>query len=355
MQITSADLAIPGSALITVNDPTGTGRTSNPVSFTVGSSLDAVAPQITMAHSGVINFPSVSLPSAASWTVTLPGPPSYATITAGQVFVTVPVSAGSQLYAFDQATGAPTWGPIIVGAQASLTYDSATLFVLTQTTELGVVEALNPLTGTSEWFSPLLGYSFSSGIVAGDGLVFPTSATGLDVLAVSESSGAVVWTAQVENGEDCTPAFTPNGLFVAYPDHFSGFNPATGTLLWADNGSIEGGGGAMPVAANGLLYAASGLITNPNTGAITYGGSILNGSTGAPQGTYAADTIPAIGPQMGYFLQSGVLNAINASNTVIWSFQGDGELVTAPLAINQYVVIGSSGGNLYVLDSLGCE
>ena len=111
----------------------------------------------------------------------------------------------------------------------------------------------------------------------------------------------------------------------------------------------------MPVAANGLLYAASGLITNPNTGAITYGGSILNGSTGAPQGTYAADTIPAIGPQMGYFLQSGVLNAINASNTVIWSFQGDGELVTAPLAINQYVVIGSSGGNLYVLDCLGCE
>jgi outer membrane protein assembly factor BamB len=54
---------------------------------------------------------------------------------------------------------------------------------------------------------------------------------------------------------------------------------------------------------------------------------------------------------MGYFLQSGILKAINASNTVIWSFQGDGELVTAPIVINQYVMIGSSGGNIYALDA----
>jgi len=53
--------------------------------------------------------------------------------------------------------------------------------------------------------------------------------------------------------------------------------------------------------------------------------------------------------QMGYFLQGGVRNAINTSNPVMRSFQGHDTLVTAPLVINQYIVIGSSAGNLYAL------
>jgi outer membrane protein assembly factor BamB len=34
----------------------------------------------------------------------------------------------------------------------------------------------------------------------------------------------------------------------------------------------------------------------------------------------------------------------------VWSFAGDGALVTAPLVVNNYVFIGSSNGNLYALD-----
>ncbi len=70
------------------------------------------------------------------------------------------------------------------------------------------------------------------------------------------------------------------------------------------------------------------------------------------QGNYAADVAPAIAAATGYFLQSGTLNAIDAStNAVLWSFNGDGGLATAPIVIDQYVAIGSSSGNLYVLDS----
>ncbi|HVN31167.1 MAG TPA: PQQ-binding-like beta-propeller repeat protein, partial [Thermoanaerobaculaceae bacterium] len=60
---------------------------------------------------------------------------------------------------------------------------------------------------------------------------------------------------------------------------------------------------------------------------------------------------PAFGPGVGYFLQAGTLRGVAlANNTVLWSFAGDGSLVTSPIAVNQYVVVGSSLGKLYGLD-----
>jgi len=34
----------------------------------------------------------------------------------------------------------------------------------------------------------------------------------------------------------------------------------------------------------------------------------------------------------------------------LWSFSGDGQLVTSPIVVNQYVFIGSSSGEIYALD-----
>ena len=62
--------------------------------------------------------------------------------------------------------------------------------------------------------------------------------------------------------------------------------------------------------------------------------------------------MPAIGTQSGYFLQSGTLRAVSlSSNSVQWSFAGDGTLVTSPILVNQFVFIGSTSGNLYALDA----
>ena len=36
---------------------------------------------------------------------------------------------------------------------------------------------------------------------------------------------------------------------------------------------------------------------------------------------------------------------------MLWSFAGDGQLSSAPIAVNNYVFIGSAGGNLYALDA----
>jgi outer membrane protein assembly factor BamB len=40
-----------------------------------------------------------------------------------------------------------------------------------------------------------------------------------------------------------------------------------------------------------------------------------------------------------------------SNNQVLWSFTGDGDLVTAPVIVNDYVFIGSSSGNLYAVDA----
>ncbi|MGH8272963.1 MAG: PQQ-binding-like beta-propeller repeat protein, partial [Terriglobia bacterium] len=39
-----------------------------------------------------------------------------------------------------------------------------------------------------------------------------------------------------------------------------------------------------------------------------------------------------------------------SNNSIVWGFAGDGSLVTSPIVINQYVIVGASSGNLYALD-----
>jgi len=98
------------------------------------------------------------------------------------------------------------------------------------------------------------------------------------------------------------------------------------------------------VVANGSFFAPDA--------ANTYNGHVYSAATGALQGTYTADGPPAIGTQAGYFLSGGTLNALSLNGfTSLWSFTGDGHLVTSPLLVGNYVIVGSDTGNLYALDA----
>jgi outer membrane protein assembly factor BamB len=69
-------------------------------------------------------------------------------------------------------------------------------------------------------------------------------------------------------------------------------------------------------------------------------------------GTFSASAPPAVAAASAYVLGTATLQAIALSNNqVAWQFTGDGALVTAPVVVNGYVFIGSSGGNLYALDA----
>jgi outer membrane protein assembly factor BamB len=142
------------------------------------------------------------------------------------------------------------------------------------------------------------------------------------------------------------PAVTVDGVYVVYPCQAYDFSPATGNSVWQYNGVCEGGGGWNAEVANGLLYEAG-----PTGGGGGFTGQTLNAESGAIVSSFVADNEPALGTTNGYFLQSGTLRGLQLSNnTVLWSFAGDGQLVTSPILVNNDVFVGSSSGNLYALN-----
>ncbi len=308
----------------------------------VSAPTDAVSFQINPAHTGVAQFPAVKFPSAAKWQVALSGTPSYALIADGKVIVTVAVGGNTQLIAFEQATGKKAWGPIALSGQSNAAFDRGRVFVVGTD---GLMQAFEVTNGRPLWTVALAGqYAFSSGPAARDGIVFTGGAgDGGTVYAVDEKTGAILWTQPVNNGDDSTPAVTADGVYVAYPCWTYDFAASSGTSVWASDTGCDGGGGGTPVVANGKIYAPNGFGT--------YDGDVFSAATGNLVFTYVADNPPAIAGTMGYFLQSGTLAGIKLKNySTAWSFAGDGTLVTSPIAVNDYVFVGSSSGNLYGLN-----
>lgn len=347
-QIPASDIASTGSATVLVQNPSMQGGNSSTSTVTIAAySIDSVGFQITPSHSGAIKFNSVSFPAHDKWSVDVGGKPSYAVIADGKVIVTVSVGTGSQLLALDQATGSTVWGPVVIAGTANAAYDNGTVFVISSIFgNSAQLQAYDGATGNRKWSTLLPGqYAFSSAPTAADGYVFTGGAgSGGTLYAVRQDNGALAWTTEVENGDDSTPAVTADGVYVNYSCWTYVFRPATGESIWNNNTGCEGGGGATPVVANGVLYAPNGFAT--------YNGAQFDAETGQLLGSYVADNPPAIADQTGYFLQSGTLRAVTlSSNTVAWSFAGDGMLATSPILVSQYVVIGSTSGKLYGLDA----
>lgn len=98
------------------------------------------------------------------------------------------------------------------------------------------------------------------------------------------------------------------------------------------------------MVTNQFLYA-------PTEGS-SYDGNVFNAESGTSVSAYTADSPPAFTSTFGYYLKSSVLSGVTlADNKQQWTFTGDGHLQGAPLAVDQYVFIGSSSGNIYAVDS----
>lgn len=207
------------------------------------------------------------------------------------------------------------------------------------------MEAFDAASGTAAWSTVLPGATqFDAAPTAANGLVY-ISALGSNgaVYALDQATGAIVWSQPVQQGADSDPAITADGVYVTYPCQTYDFRPATGDLIWHNNTGCGGGGGATPVVANQRVYSAD---VGPR-----YYGTVYNAETGAAVGSFGADEPPALTTTTEYFLQNGTLSAIALSNNATqWSFTGDGQLSGAPIAVNQYVFIGSSSGNLFAVD-----
>jgi outer membrane protein assembly factor BamB len=80
---------------------------------------------------------------------------------------------------------------------------------------------------------------------------------------------------------------------------------------------------------------------------------IFDAATGATVGTFSATAPPVVaGPGLAFFLDNGTLSAIGPKTSkLLWEFKGDGSLATPPVVVDHWVVVASSAGNLYVLNS----
>jgi outer membrane protein assembly factor BamB len=304
----------------------------------------AVTYQISVSHDGCSSDSTIVPPLAQRWLRDFAGPVSYPLIADGRVFVTVADNDGfgTTLYALDQATGATLWSQAISGTPwSTAAYDAGRVFVVNFD---GVLRRFDPASGEPAWAVQLPGqFVFTSPPTADGGVVYTGGAgSGGTLYAVSESDGAVLWTQPVSNGDSSSPALSATDVFVSYACGLVyAFDRTSGQLRWFNDGPCSGGGGKTAVYHADRVYSRD-----------FFGNEILDASTGSLRGTFQAGPAPAFAGKIGLFLNGSTLQATSGRRT-LWTFSGDGGLVTAPIVVGSTVFVGSSSGMLYGLDLRG--
>lgn len=276
---------------------------------------------------------------------------SYPLIADGKVFVTVRNASGTgtTLYALDGANGAALWSYSLgaYSAWSGACYENGRVFALNGD---GVLRAFDGANGNLVWSGQLPGqYSFSAPPTVFQGVIYVSGAgSGGTVYAVNADSGAVLWTSTVMNGDKSSPAVTSEGVYVSYscPNVYK-LDPATGAKIWHYAPGCSGGGGKTPALYNGRLYVRD------------FSDRIFDSQTGTIIGNFNAKNTPAFSGNRGFFLNGphffgsyGTLEARDVNtNSVVWSFSGDGFLQSAVLVVNNYVYVGSAQGRLYAVDA----
>ena len=308
----------------------------------------SVAYQVDPAHDG--DQPNESLPNdiVEKWSENFPGPVSYPLIVGDRVFVTAANggSAGySGLYAFDASDGDPLWGPInLQGISEGIAYDDGLVFNIDWS---GTLTAYDAETGVLQWTQPLQltgQYSFSSAPTASGGVVYVGGAGGGGTLyAVDETSGQILWTGTVMNGDDSSPAVSSNGVYVSYAcEQAYDFSPTSGSLIWHHDTDCEGGGGETPVLYDGSLYVRDNFSMAP---------AVLSATSGAQTGNFTGTAPPAFDNSLEFTLDNGTLTATQLSTgTTLWTQQADGTLDSAPIVVGGEVYVGGSSGLVAAFD-----
>ena len=306
----------------------------------------AVAFQMNAAHDGGQSDP-IEPPLTRAWSVDLGGSVSYPLIAQGAAYVTVANTSGygTKLLALDLDTGATIWGPVDLGGTywwSGAAYDSGSVYTLNFD---GQLRAFDAGTGAPRWTTQLPGqYSFTSPPTAVNGVVYTGGAgSGGTVYAVDESSGAVLWTQSVMNGDNSSPAVSGGNVFVSYAcEQAYAFTAATGDPVWHHSTYCEGGGGKTPAVYGGRVYVRDNILGN----------TVLDSVTGADVGSFSGGAIPAFSGSTGYFLNGSTLEAHDLSTgAVSWTFGGDGQLSSAPITANGYVYVGSATGKVYAVSA----
>src|SRR5689334_13444165 len=310
--------------------------------------------QINETHPGSINLPGLTPPLRSKWSRNFGQDMSYPLIADGKVFITVrnPSADGTQLYALNATDGSTLWSYALTGSYSwsAICYENGRVFALNFD---GLLRAFDGTTGSLVWSKQLPGqYAFTSAPTVFQGVIYVGGAgLGGTAYAVSAENGNVIWTTPVRNGDDSSPAVTADGVYLSYSCfNVYKLNPANGSTAWFTNPPCSGGGGKTPVLYNDRLYARD-VASTPDR--------IYDSHTGVMLDTFLSKSAPAFSGNMGFFLNGpkgfgtyGTLEGRDVNtNSVRWTFVGDGHLQSSMLVVNDYVYVGSSLGKLYALEA----
>lgn len=326
------------------------GPSTSTTSTTVAPPPTTVAPdestsfQIDAAHSGRVAGGTERPPLEKRWTRDLGGVVSHPLMAGGKVFAlarTANNARGTTLFALDAVTGEDVWGPLDLGSNAWFGYGDGQVFVVN---EDGVRRSLDAATGRLRWINRGEASRVDAPPVYRDGLVWYIAGGGKDagLLGVSAADGRLVKLLYSPSG-NAMPAVSADGVYTSLactPD--IAYDTRTFARLWPITGLCSGGSGSTPVVSNGLMWVR------------TFSGRLptaVDARTGARVVTFSADTPPAFDGGRGYFLSRGALEARDPrSQSLIWSFTGDGQLRLAPIVVNGFVYVASASGQVWALD-----
>jgi outer membrane protein assembly factor BamB len=255
---------------------------------------------------------------------------------------------GRSLYALNETNGSIAWGPVLLPfgsfSYAAHAYDHGKIFTIDFD---GRLSAYNATNGAIVWSETLQESGFFlSAPTAVNGLVYVGAPHG-ELYAIDQETGAIVWKVITpDKGTVSSPTVSADGVFVIASCNAYKFDPLTGSPLWPNLSLYNGGGRGIPgVFANNQLHFVDECQSSPGSG------RVLSAQTGLPTGTFSANRLPAFSDQVGYYLQTPTIMAVDlASNATLWSFPNVSDpFTTAPIVVGDYAIAATSSGKLYAL------
>lgn len=324
---------------------------------------NAVAYQMDVAHSGKAVFgQALSFPAAPTWKKAFPKPVSYPLIVGNRVFVITSSelsATAASLYALDKSTGNTVWGPVDVASNwgwAAHAYDQGRLFVVNSDNDMRAYDAE---TGNLLWNVNLPDQGFSSAApIAKNGAIYTVGdGFGANAYALRQTDGSIIWNVPIHSGSSASPSWTENGLIIPSRCHSYSLALSDGGEIWRHDSGCSSSIGQTAPFYNNAIYA--GRLYDAAFGSVNTQLSPIDGSKLGEifidynTGYYPRFATPAFSENTGYFLILNTLHAVNlADNSLLWSFSGDGQLVSNPLMIDSTLIIGSASGKIYALNSM---
>ena len=331
----SGPAAVGGNTPAAVAAPTAAAAASTPASD------DAPAFRIDGSHQGTLLSGVEQAPMRKRWTRDLGSPAQYSLLVGGRMFV----AAGRELFALDAVTGADVWGPVTLGPdqapRSNVSYGDGRVFASFRE---GPLRAFDAASGQELWSVLPTEYGqedFGVPTVYDQGIVYALTSHGV-VRALSAATGKQLWTAFTDGGMYSPPTVSGGLVVVATCGHGAlALDAGTGTRVWRAAGSCTSGNSFQTAASGGEVWAEAPGVTPLVRDAAT--GRIVGASSGA---------LPSFDKQRTYALEgTAVKGRDRVTKATLWTFPGDGHLVTSPVDVNGRIYVGSASGKVWALDA----